>query len=215
MGCSSSVATGRPRRSISRISSRDRVKAGGHVIAAIQARIVGQAFPADGGAWFFDVGADHQQHLVTDLKGQFLQVAGVFHGRFRVVDRAWADDHQQAGIFAIEDGAHGLAMGVDLLSEERAEGQLVLELKGAGQAQGQRFIGAGQGGRRAERRRRSSSSRLPGQAAGYSRALWPYWGVRQLAVLATCVGLPPIGDRSEAAGCPERSLLNRHAVQVS
>ncbi|WP_228767125.1 hypothetical protein, partial [Thiomicrorhabdus heinhorstiae] len=48
----------------------------------------------------------------------------------------------------------------------------------------------------------------------FPRAL-PYWGVRQLAVLAACVGLPPIGDRSEAAGCPERSLLNRQAVQVS
>src|SRR5450830_1666129 len=48
----------------------------------------------------------------------------------------------------------------------------------------------------------------------FPRAL-PYWGVRQLAVVATCAGLPPIGDRSEAAGCPERSLLNRHAVQVS
>ncbi|AZF20747.1 hypothetical protein C4J91_1996 [Pseudomonas sp. R3-52-08] len=42
-----------------------------------------------------------------------------------------------------------------------------------------------------------------------------YWGVRQLAVSATCVGLPPRGDRSEAAGCPERGWLNRHAAQVS
>ncbi|AZF31439.1 hypothetical protein C4J89_1963 [Pseudomonas sp. R4-35-07] len=36
-----------------------------------------------------------------------------------------------------------------------------------------------------------------------------------MAVSATCVGLPPRGDRSEAAGCPERGWLNRHAAQVS
>ncbi|AZD03024.1 hypothetical protein C4K25_3596 [Pseudomonas chlororaphis] len=43
----------------------------------------------------------------------------------------------------------------------------------------------------------------------------PYWGVRQLAGLAVQVCLPPVGDRSEAAGCPERRLLNRQVVQVS
>src|SRR5471030_3334239 len=104
-------------------------------------------------------------------------------------------------------------MGVDLFIEERAQGQLVLELKGAGQTLGQRFIGAGQAGNR-----QSGDGRVHIRASWASGGLFPrarpYWGVRQLAVLATCVGLPPIGDRSEAAGCPERSLLNRHAVEV-
>ena len=71
-------------------------QAGGHVIAAVQVWIVGQAFPAHSGARFLDVGTDHQQHLVADFKRELLQIARVFHGRFRVVDRARADNHQQA-----------------------------------------------------------------------------------------------------------------------
>ncbi len=59
------------------------------------------------------------------------------------MDRAGADDDEQAGVLTIENRADGLAMNVDLLGQERAQGQLVLELKGAGQTLGQRFIGAG------------------------------------------------------------------------
>jgi hypothetical protein len=56
---------------------------------------------------------------------------------------------------------------------------------------------------------------LPGLAAGSFPRARPYWGVRQLAGLAACVCLPPVGDRSEAAGCPERRLLNRQAEKLS
>ena len=105
-------------------------------------------------------------------------------------------------------------MGVDLFVEERAERELVLEFKSAGQTLGQGFIGAVEG-----RDGQSGDGGVHIQGfLGKRRAIparLAYWGVRQLAVSATCVGLPPRGDRSEAAGCPERSWLNRHAVQVS
>ena len=66
------------------------VQAAGHVVAAIQAGVVGQAFPADGGTGLFHVGAHHQQHLVAHFIGQAGQVGGVFQGRLRVVDGAGA-----------------------------------------------------------------------------------------------------------------------------
>ncbi|MNY53726.1 hypothetical protein D3C86_1895070 [compost metagenome] len=49
-----------------------------HVVAAVQVRIVGQAFPADCGARFFDIGAHHQEHLIADVGGQASKVGGVF-----------------------------------------------------------------------------------------------------------------------------------------
>ncbi|MNX78449.1 hypothetical protein D3C86_1100420 [compost metagenome] len=55
-------------------------QAGGHVIAAIQVRVVGQAFPANRGTGFFDVGAHHQQHFVADFGGEAGKVASVFEG---------------------------------------------------------------------------------------------------------------------------------------
>ena len=65
-----------------------------HVVAAIQVRVVGQAFPADGGAWLFNIGPHHQQHILAHFAGQGGQVAGVFEGGLRVVDGAGADDDQ-------------------------------------------------------------------------------------------------------------------------
>jgi cobaltochelatase CobN len=89
--------------------------AGVHVVAAIQVRVVGQAFPAHRGARFFNVGAHHQQQLVADFMVERRQAVGVFQRRARVMDRAGADDHQQAFVAAFEDGADGLAVGMDLL----------------------------------------------------------------------------------------------------
>ncbi|MCY1413026.1 hypothetical protein D9M71_284480 [compost metagenome] len=71
-------------------------QAADHVVAAIQARIVGQAFPADCGTRFFHVSAHHQQQLITDIAGQFGQAAGVFERRLWVMDGARPDYYQQA-----------------------------------------------------------------------------------------------------------------------
>ncbi|MNI96890.1 hypothetical protein D3C73_1554370 [compost metagenome] len=92
-------------------------------------RIVGQAFPADRGAWFFHVGAHDQEHFIADVVGEAGEVAGVFEGRLRIVDRAGTDDDQQAGVFTVEDGAHGVAVGGDLAGEVIAQGQLLFELQ--------------------------------------------------------------------------------------
>ncbi|MNN50338.1 hypothetical protein D3C81_1649180 [compost metagenome] len=86
-----------------------------HVVAAIEVRIVCQAFPAHRGARFLHVGAHHQQQLVVDFAAQGRQAVGILKGRAWVMDRAGADDHQQARVAAFEDGANGLALGLDLL----------------------------------------------------------------------------------------------------
>ncbi len=108
--------------------------AGVHVVAAIEVRVVGQAFPADRGAGFFDVGAHHQQQLVVDFAAEGCQAVGVFQGRARVVDRARANDHQQALVAAFEDVANGLAVGMDLLGKFAGQRHLLLEQVRAGQA---------------------------------------------------------------------------------
>ncbi|MOA06318.1 hypothetical protein D3C78_1259490 [compost metagenome] len=123
-------------------------QAGRHVIAAIQARIVGQAFPAYGRAGLFYVGAHDQQHAVAHFMGHASQVGGVFEGGFRVVDRAGANDDQQAGVLTVEDRADGLAMGAHLVAQRGAERQLVLELQRARQTQGQGFVGRVERGQR-------------------------------------------------------------------
>ncbi|MNO78373.1 hypothetical protein D3C76_695090 [compost metagenome] len=55
-------------------------QAAGHVVAAIKVRIVSQAFPANRGSRFFDVGAHHQEQLVADVGAQAGQVVSVFEG---------------------------------------------------------------------------------------------------------------------------------------
>ena len=66
----------------------------GHVIAAVQVRVVGQAFPAHGGARFFDVGAHYQQHVIAHIMGEGSEVAGVFQCGDGIVDGAGADHYQ-------------------------------------------------------------------------------------------------------------------------
>jgi cobaltochelatase CobN len=94
-----------------------------HVAAAIQVRVVDQAFPADGGARLLDVGAHHQQQVLADVAGQSGEALGVVEHGLLVMQRARADHHQQARIAAVEDGTDGLTLLLDLLGEDGSERQ--------------------------------------------------------------------------------------------
>ncbi len=77
------------------------------------------------------------------------------------MDRAGADDHQQAWVFTVEDGAHGAAVALDLFAKAGIEGQVLLELQRAGQALGQRLVGRWQdGGRQGAEEKNSCSGFL-------------------------------------------------------
>ena len=52
---------------------------------------------------------------------------------------------------------------------------------------------------------------FPGRTAGAGPRGRPYRGVRQIVELLLAAALPPVEDRSEAAGWPERDWLNRQA----
>ncbi len=84
----------------------------GHVAAAVQMRIVEQAFPANGGAWLLHIGAHDQQQLVAQLRCQRGETFGVFQRGDGVMQGTGADDDQQAWVAAIEHGADGVAIGV-------------------------------------------------------------------------------------------------------
>ncbi|MNE52121.1 hypothetical protein D3C80_1467790 [compost metagenome] len=185
-----------------------------HVIAAVQVRIVGQTFPANRGTRFFNVGAHHQQQLIVDLFIERFEAISVFQRRARVVDRAWADDYQQARITAFENGAHGLAMVFDLMGKGGGQRHLLFEQVRAGQTLADRRVGGLRLGQGQSERRRLHGDYFPGRTAGSGPRGRPYRGVRQRAGLRFCVVLPPVLDRSEAASWPERDWLNRQAVKL-
>ncbi|MNI71106.1 hypothetical protein D3C73_1269630 [compost metagenome] len=51
-----------------------------HVVTAVQTGVIGQAFPADRGAGFFDVGAHHDEHFTADVGGESGELFSVFEG---------------------------------------------------------------------------------------------------------------------------------------
>ncbi|MOA08646.1 hypothetical protein D3C78_1284330 [compost metagenome] len=67
---------------------------------AIQRRIGDQAFPAHHGARFFKIGAHHDFEAILITDAQRIQTAGIIDGGVKIVNRAGADHHQQATIFA-------------------------------------------------------------------------------------------------------------------
>ena len=189
----------------------------GHVVTAIQRGVVCEAFPANRGAGLLDISAHHQQHLVADFGGQARQALGVFEGGQGIVDRARPDNDQQARIFTIENGADRLAVGRDLGGQSSVQRQLMLQRERRGQAfRGRAAVIQDDGAGRQIDEGIADDGRihvLASWSAGIPART--YWGVRQLAGLAVSRAMPPVSNRSEAAGCPERRLLNRQAKSVS
>ena len=85
-------------------------QAGGDVVRAVEVRIHDQALPADGGARFFEIDAHDDHHAVGDLAGERGEPAGVVAAGLEVVDRAGADDQEEALVVG-EDEPVDIARG--------------------------------------------------------------------------------------------------------
>ena len=71
--------------------------------------IVDQPLPPDRGAGFFKVGAHDDEKLVAQRIGDWFQSVGILIGGLRIMNRAGADDHQQAfTVLAMQDVANGI-----------------------------------------------------------------------------------------------------------
>ncbi len=93
----------------------------------VQVRVVDQAFPTDSGTRLLEIDAHHQVQGVGHFRRQHLEALGVFVGGLEVVDRARADDDEEAVVGAVKnltddfaafgDGLQGsLAQGISRLS---------------------------------------------------------------------------------------------------
>ena len=71
------------------------------VESAVEVRVVDEAFPAHGGARFFEIHAHHNQQFFFVFFAQGQKLAGVFERGFGVVDGAGADNQQQALVAAV------------------------------------------------------------------------------------------------------------------
>ena len=79
--------------------------------ALVQVGVVDQAFPADGGAWFFEVHAHHDFQRVGVVGAHLLQTVRIVQRSGGVMDGARPNDDQQAVVLASHDGLDALAGG--------------------------------------------------------------------------------------------------------
>ena len=73
--------------------------------AAVEVGVVDQPLPAHGGARLFEVDAHHDLEVVgVTRRARAARRRGVVEGGLGVVDRAGADDDDQAVVVAVQDG---------------------------------------------------------------------------------------------------------------
>ena len=108
-------------------------QAGGHVIAAIQMRIIGQPLPAHRGARLLDIDTHHQLEAITYLRLDHRQALGVLTRGLEIMDGARPDHHQQTIIVAGENGVDLIAMLANLAGQVGVHRQLLAQFAGAGQ----------------------------------------------------------------------------------
>ncbi len=92
-------------------------------------RVHDEAFPADGGAGFLKIDAHHNRDAVGHFFGKGSEAAGVIGSGGGVVDRARADDQEEAFVVREDEAANigagagdevGLGLGLGQLGEELA-----------------------------------------------------------------------------------------------
>src|SRR5437773_1943813 len=101
--------------------------------AAVEVRIVDQAFPAHRGARLLEVHAHQQLELVAVTPSLLLQFPCIFQRRERIVDRARPHHYQPPVAAAVQDLAHAAARLADQALDRRA-----LDRKEADQVLGRR-----------------------------------------------------------------------------
>ena len=98
-------------------------------------RIVDIAFPAYGGARFFEIHAHDDEQLVVELLGDTFELLRILHGLVMVVNGAGAHHNQQPIVAAVQYVGNGLPVLVNLLHRVIAQRQAFLQ-------QGGRYQGA-------------------------------------------------------------------------
>ena len=96
--------------------------------AAVQVRVVDQALPADGRARLLEVDAHDDEHVLAQALAHFLEPAGVLLRRVDVVDRAGADDRDNAVVGAVEDAVDRLSGLKGVLRRRFRDRKLVQQL---------------------------------------------------------------------------------------
>lgn len=95
------------------------------VETAVEVGVVDEAFPADGGARFFEINSHNDEQLALVFFTQGKQTPGVFEGGFGVVDGAGTDDDEQAVAAAAHKIGNLAAGGFDQLGGGFADGEFV------------------------------------------------------------------------------------------
>ena len=96
-------------------------------VAAVEMRIVDQPLPADGRARLFEIHAHDDPHVVHNPLRKRGQACGVLQRGATVVDRARADDHEEAIVLGIQDAHQGVASAADHVRTRRIERKIVSE----------------------------------------------------------------------------------------
>ena len=102
-------------------------------VALVEVRVVDQALPTHGSAWFLEIHAHHDFQGIGVLIAQRLQAAGVFQRGGRVVDRAGADDDEQTVVLAMHDVVDVFAgLGDQLFHGRTLDGKEANQMFGRG-----------------------------------------------------------------------------------
>lgn len=95
------------------------------VVGIVEAGVVDEAFPPDGGAGLLEIDPHDEADVVAHVLGEGAEAVGVFQCGGGIVNGAGPDDGEEAMVAAFEDG-FGLAAGIaDKLGGLIGDGQLV------------------------------------------------------------------------------------------
>ncbi len=98
------------------------------VATVVEVRVVDEALPADGRARFLEIDAHDDGKTVADFLAELHEFLSVLHSRDGVVDRAGANDDEEAIVLSTDDGVGFLASLPDGLKVLRCRGILFLDL---------------------------------------------------------------------------------------
>ena len=98
--------------------------------AAVEIGIVDEALPADRRAGLLEVDAHHDLEIGAERAAVLEQAVCVVARRHRVMDRAGADDHDEAIVHAVQDPVDGLARTAHDIGRGRRAGKFAHQMGG-------------------------------------------------------------------------------------
>src|SRR5437899_11601320 len=94
----------------------------------IEVRIKNQTFPTQAGPGYSEVSLNDEKKRVGHLRREIAQTPGILPGRFRLVNRTGADDHQKSNIFAEQNMLNDRPRPGDVRGLRFAYGQFLVQL---------------------------------------------------------------------------------------